>query len=185
MSGRERYWIVNDAYREIFWKAIREGNERLTKGRQSPERLASSMSARTELGALAEEWVLRRERERLPNHPLIDQISRVSLDAVDLGYDIASFSTDSSLIHDRFIEVKSYADQRRFFWSSGEIEKAKELGEKYCLYLVDRRRLEDATYVPQIIVGPYTAFFEVEPAGWRKSPASYEFVADSIPSLSC
>ena len=79
------------------------------------------------------------------------------------------------LNHDRFIEVKSYSGPKHFHWSRREIEVAEELGEEYCLYLVDRERMSEPGYAPQIIQGPSMEVFQVDGSGWAVEATSYEF----------
>ena len=54
------------------------------------------------------------------------------------GFDIESFTEiDDTNVVKRFIEVKAVLKNSvRFYWSRNEIEKSKELGESYWLYLV-------------------------------------------------
>lgn len=94
------------------------------------------------------------------------------------GYDIASFSSLSTLHHDLFIEVKSFAGAKRFFWTRNEIEIAEEFGEQYALYLVDIGNMREPSYKPQIILGPHSALFLSTASGWSVSPTTYECIAD-------
>ena len=80
------------------------------------------------------------------------------------------------LEHDQFIEVKSYAGDERFYWSAGQIEVAKGLGEKYHLYLVDMKKITHNDYCPGIISGPYTYFLESDQEDWDSSIEKRLFV---------
>jgi hypothetical protein len=175
-SVRDRFWRVIPPHDEKIVRALRTANESIAVGSLRPEQLQANLQRRSEAGEEAEQWVLDFERRRLRGHPLVDQVRRVSEETVSAGFDIASFSTKHSLRHDFFLEVKSFAGQKRFFWSTGEIEAARRLGEAYCLYLVDRDLMDSPEYEPQVIRGPYAALFEVAAAGWEVSTATYECV---------
>jgi hypothetical protein len=133
------------------------------------------MEADAANGRIAEDWVVDFERRRLNGHPLLAQIRRISSENVAAGFDILSFSTTSALFHDRYIEVKSRALPVRFFWTSNEMAVAKERGETYCLYIVDRTRLTDSAYEPRVIPGPYAALIEDDASGWESEPTGFEF----------
>jgi len=141
----------------------------------TPEDIAGDTEKNVLEGFLAEEWVLAREHDRLVGHPLIDLVARISEQNSEAGYDILSFSTVRSHFHDRFIEVKSYSSRRHFYWTGREVEIAKNLGSKYYLYIIDRERMGDSSYKPEIIKGPYGYFFEHQPDGWIYNPSTYHF----------
>ena len=108
-----------------------------------------------QLGALAEKYVLDFECRRLERNDIM-LVSEVDYAA---GFDIASFSSNHSEVFDRFIEVKSYSLKCRFFWSNNEFEVARELGDQYFLYLVDRGQMQDVGYEPEIIQNPAQNLF--------------------------
>ncbi len=110
-------------------------------------------------------------------HPLLDQIRRISLNDVGAGYDIASFAGSTSLEHDLFIEVKSHGAQKVFHWTRNEIATAREFGESYALYLVDRTRSDVPGYVPHIITGPTPEMFHGPESGWSVEATSFEHTA--------
>src|SRR3546814_14162389 len=89
---------------------------------------------------------------------------------------IISFSTPSAIVHDHFIEVKSFSGRRRFFWTRNEMETASRLGEAYHLCIVDRDRIYHSDYSPEIISGPYAALIETDDNGWLISPTTFECV---------
>lgn len=173
-SAKERYWRVTPGHSDIFLRAARAANRHAVRRPMTPAQLEAALAAQAEHGLEAELWVLAHERRRLAAHPLFDQIRRVSDENVAAGYDIASFSGATVLHHDLHIEVKSFAGEKRFFWTRNEIDVAAALGEAYALYLVDRRRLGEADYQPEIIPGPYTALFLSNPPGWDISPTTFE-----------
>jgi hypothetical protein len=121
--------------------------------------------------------------KRLQGHPQIQLVRRVSEIDTGAGFDIESFEGLRSFFPDRFIEVKSYQGNPRFFWSQGEIAAAKELGEKYCLYLVDMEQLQSPDYCPVLIRNPVTELFG-DNSNWTATPVSYEFMTKPHPSRS-
>lgn len=122
------------------------------------EKLLLQQEKNRQLGELAEKYVFDFECRRLER----DDIMLVSEIDYAAGFDIASFSSNQSEEFDRFIEVKSYSLKCRFFWSKNEIKVAKEIGNKYFLYLVDRSQMHDAAYEPQIIQNPAKKLFSDE-----------------------
>jgi hypothetical protein len=141
----------------------------------SPEELKRIQEARSDQGAKAEEFVLVLERNRLTPHPQLEMIRRVSLDDTAAGFDIESFEGQRSFFPDRFIEVKSFSGKEHFFWSQGEIEVARELGERYFLYLVDMQKIAEAEYRPEIIPNP-SRFLFAENCAWACASVGFEFV---------
>jgi Domain of unknown function (DUF3883) len=172
-----RFWRVSDAYEPLFLRGARAANCRNVQRSMSAAELEEKLDRDALHGKEAEEWVLAFEHRRLANHPLIDQVRRISDENVSAGFDIVSFSSLGTLHHDLFIEVKSYGGPKRFFWTRTEIAKAEELGERYNLYLLDRSRINSADYKPQIIPGPYAALFQSQASGWTISPTTFECVA--------
>lgn len=119
------------------------------------ENLLFQQERNRKLGELAEKYVLDFECRRLER----DDIMLVSEIDYAAGFDIASFSSNQSKEFDRFIEVKSYSLKCRFFWSNNEYEVAKQLGDQYFLYLVDRGQMQDVRYGPEIIQNPAQKLF--------------------------
>ena len=172
-----RFWILAAERHHTFLGDIREGNASRPRRAQSLADLAAKQELQAEHGEAAERWVLDFERLRLRGHPLRDQIRRVSQDDVSAGYDILSFSSLTSLQHDLFIEVKSHGTAKVFHWSRNEIAVAREFGESYALYLVDRTCCEQRGYVPQVITGPTPEMFALPESGWRVEATSFEHIA--------
>ena len=85
---------------------------------------------------------------------LFKAIERISQEEATLGYDIVSLQNTKSLLPDKFIEVKSFEQEQRFFWSKNEMRVAREKKNDYFLYLVDRRNLKDSNYRPKEIQNP-------------------------------
>lgn len=90
------------------------------------------------IGKIAEEYVYRMEKERVSNidDKLKESVIWKSKKMDGLGYDIESFFGDKTK---KFIEVKGTSLDTKnvtFFLSKNELEKAKELRDKYVLILV-------------------------------------------------
>lgn len=176
-SVSSRFWRISEPFEAIFLDVVRRSNVRHACRMMSAEQFAARRERDAANGLLAEDWVLAHERLRLENHPLLDQVRRISDANVSAGFDILSFSSPSALQHDLHIEVKSYVGLRRFFWSRNEIAIAEELGEQYSLYLVDRDLMGAAGYDPQVIRGPYSALIQTGLPGWTIIPETYECIA--------
>lgn len=174
-----RQWTVADNHRSAFLSEASNANQAVPRRSKSAERLTAELARQAEDGAAAEEWVITFERQRLRGHPLQEQVRRISMDDVAAGYDILSFTSTTSLRHDLFIEVKSYATRKVFHWSRNEIATAREFGEAYALYLVDRTRCTDDGYIPHIIMGPSPEMFVLPDSGWRVEATSFEHIAVS------
>ena len=95
-----------------------------------------------EVGDIAEKIVLEYEESRLKNEESASSESTlvriISGTDVTAGYDIESFDGKTSdLKFNRHIEVKgSVNNDLSFYWSSGEIDKAKEYENLYWIYFV-------------------------------------------------
>ena len=132
--------------------------------------------AREEYGEIGETYVIEFEKKRLKHDGHIKQVSKFNVGA---GYDIASFNlkpTKDTDKHDRYIEVKSYKDERsrRFYWSKNEIKTAKRFGNEYFIYLVNRSCIHNDQYEPEIIKNPYNNIFKNKE--WIKDCQNYLFI---------
>lgn len=162
-----RHWTVNSGYAWLFKNAaIAQNRAHFHQTVVSPEELRRKMEHQSAAGARAEEWVLQKERRRLSSHPTPELVTRVSEINVAAGYDIASFRTNRSVMHDWLLEVKSHSGVESFFWTANEIATAKRFGKNYALVLVDRTRLEHSKYEPLIIENPYYSIFEKASCEW-------------------
>lgn len=130
-----------------------------------------ALKAKENAGKRAELFALEFEHRRLRKHPNYKKVEIISDDCVNAGYDIESFEDIDSIALDRFIEVKSYVGKISFFWSRNEVEKAKELRARYYLYLVDRSRIHEKNYKPQIFQDPYKKVFENDL--WKKETENW------------
>jgi hypothetical protein len=105
-----------------------------TKRSLSQGELEERLAAQKRRAAIAEEHIVELERQRLiaagcPHYAV--GVRRVSLEKVDAGYDIRSFETTGG---PRFIEVKSSAGPRAFFFlSRNEYQFARRHGTSYWL----------------------------------------------------
>lgn len=171
-----RFWRVMPTYAPAFMAALRALNTSRTANRSFGEkRLAALQAAQTAAGRQAEEWVTAYERNRVARHVFKESIRRISEADVTAGFDILSFDSHQSLVHDRFIEVKSFRDEPHFHWSKGEMETAKELRGRYWLYLVDRACMSDPGYEPDMIADPAAFFLERKPDGWSVAEEGFLF----------
>lgn len=146
--------------------------ERLTSKRKiTLEELKTQLSRQEQCGEKAEIFVLEFEQNRLEGHPSINNIRRVSEDHANAGFDIESFNAKDSVFVDRYIEVKSFSGEPLFYWSRNEVQIARELMDKYFLYLVDRNKMSEPGYTPKVYQNPYQKLFENE--FWRKEPETW------------
>jgi hypothetical protein len=145
----------------------------------SPDQLERLQQAQSKQGADAEEFVLALEKKRLQGHAQLQLVRRISLTNTAAGYDIESFEGLRSFLPDRFIEVKSHQEVERFFLSSGEMEAAKELGERYYLYVIDMRRFGEAGYHPLIIRNPALVLLNQD-SGWSVSTSVFAVARSTL-----
>jgi len=162
---------ATDIFKALVVDPLRE-HSRTSKRKITRFELKTQLNRQEELGEKAEIFVVGFEQQRLHGHPSIDEIRRVSEDHANAGYDIESFNDKQSVFTDRFIEVKSYSDNVVFHWSQNEIDTAKELAQKYFLYLVDRNKMSQSGYAPRIFQNPYQKLFENE--FWVKEPEAWK-----------
>lgn len=110
-----------------------------------------------EIGEIAEKIVLDYEKNRLKNEESADSESTlvqiISGTDVTAGYDVESFDGKTiDLEFNRHIEVKgSINNKLSFYWSSGEIQKARELESSYWIYFVPGIDRKTHSYRGEII----------------------------------
>lgn len=143
---------------------------RIRKDKFTLEQLRQKQEEQNKRGLEAEIFVLKLERERLPQKAY--KIKRISDFDVSAGYDIVSFSDSDSAVYDRFIEVKCYLGSPHFYWSENEVDVAKRKGERYILCLVDYTRITEEGYEPEYISNPYEVIFNEDK--WLVNTASYK-----------
>jgi hypothetical protein len=113
----------------------------LTNKKLSVEDLKRIAKEKERIGAMAEQFVISYESEKLLDFPHMphDCVKQVSINFANAGYDIESFDKESAKknIYEKiFIEVKCVNNDYLFYWSRNEIQKAEGLRTKYFLYLV-------------------------------------------------
>ena len=107
----------------------------------SEEELYKILEIQRRIGKEAEEATVEWERKRLRKlgvkESVLGRIYRKSKIEAGAGYDIDSFDNAKiGLDFDRFIEVKATTGENPvFYWSENEREKAKELGDRYFIYI--------------------------------------------------
>jgi hypothetical protein len=144
-----------------------------TKRKLSLDALKAILIAQAAQGAKAEDFVVALERARLSGHPRADLVRSISSEDTSAGYDIISFESNTSLMYDRFIEVKSFKGQRRFYWSRGERDAALALGDSYYLYIVAIDNIDQPQYSPTVVRNPATNIgdtWDLEPDTWLAKP---------------
>jgi len=106
---------------------------------RSEEDLWLSLKETNLRARVAEEYVVKYEQSRLHlagRNDLSKLVKRISEYNVSAGYDVRSFDSDGST---RYIEVKSATNlQVQFFWSTFEIQFAREHCSEYWIYFVPR-----------------------------------------------
>lgn len=123
------------------------------------DQLQQSQQATSRQGNLGEQFALSFERKRLPEF-LRDNIRHFEEYEIALGYDILSFETRTSILPDRYIEVKTFRGHPHFYWTENEIAAARKYADHYYLYLIDIDRINEPNYEPQIIPNPAVLFDE-------------------------
>ncbi len=143
-------FIINSRYRKLFDKAILP---EIKKRKIGIEELKRTMEEQQIHGEEAEKFVLAFEKKRLNEKDFIEWVAEY---VTNEGYDIASYDSEIDSEHNRFIEVKSYAGGRPYFyWSRNESLVAKRRRENYWLYLVNRDEIGNDDYVPLMLQDPY------------------------------
>ncbi len=140
------------------------------------EHLNKTLEQKADFGKSGELFALSYEQKRLKGHAQMNRVIRISDEHVSAGYDISSFNNLDSFINDRFIEVKTYSNEIIFYWSKQEVAVAKELQNKYWLYLVDGAQITSSDYAPKMIQDPYRKIFENEQ--WKKETEKWKIFID-------
>lgn len=161
-------YIINGRYKKLFDKFLLP---EIKKRKVGIEELQKSLEQKQIYGEEAERFVLSFEENRLNRSKIIDWVAEYSTSD---GYDIASYQDESSEIHDRFIEVKSYSGYPYFFWSRNEMEIARIKKLSYYIYLVNRDKMNDTDYIPIIIRDPYNSIYKNE-SDWDQTIEKIRF----------
>ncbi|KSU85170.1 protein of unknown function [Fictibacillus enclensis] len=146
INHNQNYFEINKKYKSIFETITIEVNRTKTL-----EELKKELIQKEILGEKAEKYVLTLEEERYPDR----EIMYVSPFDVTAGFDIISYRSDSSILPDKYIEVKCISALAHFYWSINEVKIAKEKADNYFLYLVD----SSLTKEPLIIQNPYKKIY--------------------------
>ncbi len=119
------------------------------------------------IGEIAEKFVINFELEQAKKYP--DVISDINIRQtsninVYAGFDIESFDKDAAAqgrYRKIYIEVKAiFEGELKFYWSNNEILKAKKMGNKYYLYLVNVAMIKNKQENKiTIISDPYNNIF--------------------------
>ena len=117
------------------------------------EELQKKLRQDIEHGEQAEKYAWEYEASRLKSLGINKRPMSISDFDVMAGYDMVSYENINSESYDRFIEVKAVSNSG-FFWSKNEYETAKLKGNRYFLYLVDLKKVDEPDYVPNIIQDP-------------------------------
>jgi len=162
------FLIINDLHTKEFL----ELSGQYIGSKKSIEELLKIQEKQRQLGELAEKFIIKYEQNRISSVERVFWIAPVD---TGRGFDIMSYE-NSDYLDERFIEVKSYSDERKlsFYWSENEIKVAKENPEKYYLYLVDRSKIYLTNYKPETIQNPYKFFF-LEENNWNKGCSNWFF----------
>jgi len=149
-------YFVKNSFKDFFTSYVIDRLKKVSKKRKiSLTKLKELQDLQDKYGNEAESFVLNFEMNRLHNHPSKIDIKIISEDFSNAGYDIESFNSVDSIVNDKFIEVKSCNGNLTFFWSRNEIEVAKELGDSYFIYLINRELINKKNYKPYIIQNPF------------------------------
>lgn len=123
------------------------------------EQLKQHQDAQSLQGKAGELFAFAYERNRLPEF-LHGNIVHFDEQQVAMGYDILSFESPTSILPDRYIEVKTFRGHPHFYWTENEIAAARKYENHYYLYLVDMDRVGEHGYEPTIIPNPSVLFRE-------------------------
>jgi len=169
--------FINSIFTNFFKKTIVENlKERSGIKKITLKQLKKRIDQKEKAGKQGELFALKHEQFRLKSHPQISKVELISETYVNAGYDIQSYNDMDSFIHNRFIEVKSYENEATFYWSKNEVEKAKQLKDKYYLYLVNRSLMSYKDYIPKIIQNPYKKIFENDL--WKKESENWKIILE-------
>ncbi len=136
----------------------------------SLEELQEKLLRDAEHGEKAERFAYEFEKNRLKQLGIDKEPLRISSFDVMAGYDIVSYESSLSDCYDRFIEVKAVS-KIGFYWSRNEYETAKLKADKYFLYLVDLKRVNEPRYAPEVIRNPSQDVMESDE--WYVEAQSY------------
>lgn len=179
-SAEERFWRISPASTDAVLQMLSAVSQQPFRSKPfSLEALKGLHANQEAAGRQAEEFVVEFERRRLARHPFVTSIRRISDEDTAAGFDVLSFSTERTLAHDRYIEVKGYVTVESFHWSASEIAAAQYHRDSYWLYLVDRSQTDKQGYEPEMLQDPYAYFILHRPATWLVEPDGLKFTRTS------
>ena len=121
---------------EVLRLVIAKVEEAQTKtGGITPEALRRLIERKRIVGEKSEAFALKYENSRLDELGITRRALQVSLLDVSKGFDLMSYESANSPTYDRCIEVKTF-NTGTFYLSKNELLKAKELSNRYYIYLV-------------------------------------------------
>jgi len=160
------YIFNTDLHKSFLSLLVVENNKKI-----SVDEFNESLEQRRVFGEQAENFVFNFEKSRLNSNQTIEWVAKVT---VNDGYDIASYDNETDKNFNRFIEVKSYAGNNKYFYlSANELKVSKIKKESYWLYLVNRDKLSSKGYAPEMIQNPHEVVFTS--TGWEKEAQSWKF----------
>lgn len=163
-------YILNNRYKKLFDKLLLP---EIKKRRIGIEEFNKKINQQQINGEEAERFVLNFEEKRLNQQCKVDWIAEY---VVNAGYDIASFNNCTDIEYNRFIEVKSYSGlSPYFYWSKNEFQVARIRKDNYWIYLVNRDKINDKNYIPEMIQNPYREIIEME--HWNKEVDKFKISA--------
>jgi hypothetical protein len=179
--NHETILTLNPRYTSMFEGFLLSAIDEISTYKNiTPKQLRKIQEHRELVGLEAERFVMDFERRRLSNHPYKHKISHTALFDVSSGFDILSFNREKDLIPTRRIEVKSWTKDKNFYLSQNELCKAREYGDNYYIYLVDRGEMSLDNYHPEVIRNPSITLFGDSPlADYRVSPHNW-FISKAI-----
>jgi len=161
----ERKLIINSRWKKFFDVEITPRVRKVL----SLEELKEQIQKQEQSGEEAEKFVLEFERKRLNKKENIEWIAPYDSNA---GFDILSFHDKSDSQNNRFIEVKSYTGVTPYFyWTRNEIKKAKEKKDNYVIYLVNRDKMANEDYEPEMFFNPIEVILKND--DWNKEIDKY------------
>ncbi len=111
-----------------------------TQKKMTQKQLEAQLQNWKNIGDVAEEIVLNFEQNRLKKEGHFvesKKVKKISSEFANAGYDIESFFEYQNKIEQIYIEVKGSSEKEfDFYWSTNELEKAREHGEKYWIYFI-------------------------------------------------
>jgi hypothetical protein len=159
-------YIINSRYKKLFDKTVLP---EIKKRKIGIEAFKKAMELQQIYGEEAEKFVVEFENKRLYYKKDINWVAQY---IVNEGYDVASYDNPSDDLQNRFIEVKSYdGDIPYFFWSRNEYNVAKRKKEQYWIYLVNRKKINNNGYEPQMEQNPFEGILKND--DWDKQVDKY------------